>query len=89
MKFVLCFVIPCGWNRTSSISVSEMLLNQYVAFLNGRKVVQVGKSQDQDCVSMMKRTWQTVAVPRNSCFWLLAAFFRVESRRLFLTVSHH
>lgn len=54
---VLCFVIPCGCNCTCPIFVSEMLLNLYVTFLDGRKVVQLGKSQDQVCVSKIKRIW--------------------------------
>lgn len=37
MKFVLCFVIPCEWTCVCSISVSEMLLNLYVAFFRWGK----------------------------------------------------
>lgn len=73
-KFVLCFVIPCVWNWTCSISVSEMLLNLYAAFFRWEKSGTAGEKPRPRLCFHDKKDLAAVAVQEIPAFGCLLPF---------------
>lgn len=69
-----CSVIPCGWNCTCSISVSEMLLNLYVAFISWEKSGTSGEKPRPRLCFHDKKDLAAVAVQEIPAFSCLLPF---------------
>lgn len=69
-----CSVIPCGWNCTYSISVSEMLLNLYVAFISWEKSGTSGEKPRPRLCFHDKKDLAAVAVQEIPAFSCLLPF---------------